>query len=239
MNDMTSPEKAAMREFIANRGIRRLVHFTSRRNLIGIFKLGALVARQKVQKYAEANSEEDLMAILKWNDRLRLDGRKDCINLSIEQINGFLFDVFRKKFEEEFHDEEPWCVIEIDPDVLLMPGVVFTTSNAASSYVRAHGTAPGLKGLQALYAQRIVTPTIRSTRIDERSLDMPDACPTSRQAEALVPGEIPLSRILGLVFMSEEDRIGVNVMLEMQFPGMKLPPMRVSEDEFRGPSKEV
>ena len=126
-------------------------------------------------------------------------------------------------------------MIEIDPSVMLMSGVVFARANAASSSVKASGTAPGLTGLMALYADRVVTPKRYGTRVDERTPDLPLACPTSIQAEVMVPGTIPLSKVIGLVFTNEDDMVQVKAMLRIQFPSTKLPPMRVNAAEFKGP----
>lgn len=235
MSGKVDAESSQMAAYIASRGIHRLVHFSPRRNLIGIFQMGGLWARGRLIAYAKEHEDADMMAYVTWNDAVRLDGRQDCINLSIERINLYLFNVFRRKFEERFGDNEPWCVIEIDPSVMLMPGVVFARANAASSSVKASGTAPGLTGLMALYADRVVTPKRYGTRVDERAPDLPLACPTSIQAEVMVPGTIPLSKVIGLVFANEDDMVQVKAMLRIQFPSTKLPPMRVNAAEFKGP----
>ena len=87
----------------------------------------------------------------------------------------------------------------------------------------------------ALYADRVVTPKRYGTRVDERAPDLPLACPTSIQAEVMVPGTIPLSKVIGLVFANEDDMVQVKAMLRIQFPSTKLPPMRVNAAEFKGP----
>lgn len=224
-------------EYIRSRRIRRLVHFSPRRNLIGMFQLGGIWPREKLVEYAKSHANEDLLAYVTWNDSVRLDSRQDCVNLSIERINSFLFPRFKQRFEDRFNDEEPWCVIEIDPDVLLTPGTVFTKANAASRQVKRFGTAPGLEGLQALFKDRIVTQTMFSTHVDVRTKTLPSGCPTSVQAEAMVPGIIPLEKLKGLVFEAEQDLLEIKCMLEIQFPEVNLPPMRVSPEEFMGPPK--
>lgn len=235
---LTDEEKRQMSAFVADRGVSRLVHFSPRRNLIGMFQLGGLWARGRLIEYAKANRDADMMAYVTWNDSVRLDGRQDCINLSVERINSYLFDVFRSKFEARFGDEEPWCVIEINPAVMFRDGVVFTKANAASSCVRLSGTAGGLSGLKALYEDRIEVSKRYRVQVDVRTPDLPRSCPTSVQAEVLVPREIPLSDVMGLVFMNDDDMFQVKAMLGVQFPGVKLPSMRVSAEEFRGPSKQ-
>lgn len=238
MSGRVDTESSQLAAYIADRGIRRLVHFSPRRNLIGVFQMGGLWARGRLIEYANQHEDADMMAYVTWNDEVRLDGRQDCINLSVERINSYLFDVFRRKFEDRFGDDEPWCVIEIEPSVMLMPGVMFARANAASSSVRASGTAPGLAGLMALYADRIVTPKYYGTRIDERTSDLPRSCPTSIQAEVMVPDVIPLSKVIGLVFENDDDMVQVKAMLRIQFPSTKLPPMRVNAAEFRGTLSE-
>ena len=228
-------EKAELASYIADRGINRLIHFSPRRNLIGMFKFGGLWSRSRLIEYAKQHNDEDVLAYVTWNDSIRLDGRQDCINLSIERINYFLFDVFRRKFEERFGDDEPWCAIEIDPSVMLQPGVLFARANAASAAVRANGIGSGLAGLQALFADKIVTPKYNNrVQIDNRTHDCPICCPTSVQAEVLVPNEISLSKFMGIVFMSREDMVQVKSMLKTLFPSVRLPSMRVSMEEFRG-----
>lgn len=219
-------------DFIRERGISRLVHFSPQRNLIGMFHLGGLWARSRLIEYAAANEDLDMMAYVTWNDSVRLDNRQDCINLSIERINPFLFEVFKRKFEERFHDDEPWCIIEIDPSVMDTEGAVFTTANAASRYVRRNGTATGLAGLVALYSEKIFVQKMYHTQVDQRYVGMPRAWTTSPQAEVMIPGVIPLDKITGVAFNSVEDMVQVKTMLEIQFPNAKMPRMRVDPTLF-------
>jgi len=219
-------------EYIVERSIKRLVHFSPRRNLIGMFRLGGIWPRAQLIEYANANADQDLMAYVTWNDSVRLDNRQDCINLSIERINPYLFPVFQRKFEERFHDDEPWCIIEIDPSVMMFEGVVFTIANAASGFVKRVGTATGLLGLKALYADKISVEKGYRVQVDVRTPDMCSAFPTSPQAEVMVPAVIPLDKIIGIVFPGEEDLLQVKAMLSIQFPEVKLPPMRVCEEDF-------
>ena len=84
----SSPDANAIMDFVKCRGITRLVHFTPFLNLCGMFNRGGIWPRAKLEDYNKENPDEDMMAYINWNDKLRLDGRNDCINLSIQRINS-------------------------------------------------------------------------------------------------------------------------------------------------------
>lgn len=210
-------------DFIQSRGITRLVHFTPFLNLCGIFNLGGIWPRERIREYAQENPEEHLMDYIKWNDKLRLDKREDCINLSIQRINSFLFKRFK-----EFPEGKPWCILEIDPVCMQGIGVSFTVANAASTWVKRCGTKKGISGLIELYADCIND----GKRVERRVNNIPMNCPTSRQAEVLYPGVISISLIKGLVFESDEDAKRARAMLRTDCPSICLPPIKVVPSDF-------
>ncbi len=218
----------AIRAFARARGISRLVHFTPLNNLLGIANLRGIWARRKIAAYAQKENDDFLLDYISYNDAQRFDKRMDCVNLSIEHINHFLFWRFREKFDLC----DIWCVIEIDPACLEKEGVVFTTGNAASSYVRAHGSASGIDGLKALYADSVASGNLNGTRVDVRSASLGSAYPTNSQAEVLFPEEIPLSCIKTFVFEDEGKCARARAALELDNPGVKLPPCLVRASDF-------
>lgn len=107
---------------------------------------------------------------------------------------------------------EPWCIIELDTICLLKRGGVFTTANVASTYVRRNGSKEGLSGIEALYVD-----SVTSGRQDENHVTIMEETTresgahtnwtTHSQAEALIPGEIPVAYIKRVVFQSDYDMI--------------------------------
>jgi hypothetical protein len=160
---------------------------------------------------------------IKWNDKLRLDKREDCINLSIQRINTFLFKRFKN-----FPDGKPWCILEIDPVCMQDIGVSFTVANAASTWVKRYGTKKGILGLKELYSDCIND----GKREERRVNNIPMNCPTSRQAEVLYPDVIDISLIKGLVFESDEDAKRARGMLRTDCPSINLPPIKVVPSDF-------
>lgn len=214
-------------DFVAKRGISRLVHFTPLHNLLGIFETGALWSRAKIKEYAKEHNDFFLLDYIRWNDDLRLDGRKECINLSIQRPNGVLFSSFRKRIS----DAEIWCVLEISPTVMARTGAIFTVGNAASSYVKAHGAGMGLSALQAMFADRVVVGNNFGRRICTRN-GLPENCPTSMQAEVMVSGAIDLKEVMGMVFQCEEHARRAMRALQVAYPGLVLPAIKVSPKDF-------
>ncbi len=219
----------AIRAFAQERGISRLVHFTPFNNLLGIANLNGIWARHKIEKYARAEQDQFLLDYISYNDEHRFDRRIDCVNLSIEHINHFLFRRFRDAFADQC---DTWCVVEISPECLEKEGTVFTTGNAASSYVRRHGTQSGFNGLQALYAETVTSGNMRGTRTEMRTPSLREAHPTSPQAEVLFPEEIPLSLITAFVFEDDSKCARARAALEMENPGLALPPCIVRASDF-------
>lgn len=228
MEEEVLSNAAAIARFAHERQITRLVHFTPFLNLLGIFDLRGIKPRDEISAYAQEHKDEDLMAYISWNDKLRLDRRTDCVNLSIQRINAPLFS----RFKDGFESGEPWCIFEIDPSCLQKDGVMFTVANAAATAVRQNGTAGGIAGLRALYQNVITVPKFQGVSIYRRTSRTPPSCTTSVQAEVLYPGEIPLEKIMGMIFESEEAATRAKVMLQVTHPDLKLPPVKVAPAEF-------
>ncbi len=219
----------AIRVFARERGISRLVHFTPLNNLLGIMNLRGILARRKIEEYARVMNDDFLLDYISYNDSHRFDKRVDCINLSIEHINHLLF----RRFREKFLECDNWCVIEIDPICLEKDGVIFTTGNAASSYVRTHGTQSGLSGLQALYADSVVSGAVYNLHMETRSASLSPAYPTNQQAEVLFPEEIPIPLIKALVFENDQKRTLAHAALVTDNnSGIEMPPCIVRASDF-------
>lgn len=193
-----NPATQPISEAAAARGITQLVHFTPLENIIGMLSLGALLPRRTLLEKAEVDQVTHLRDYLCLNDKMRLDYRTDCLNLSIQHPNSYLFSRFRS-----LHTAcDLWVVLFLEPALLDIPGTVFTVGNAASSAVRSHGTGEELAAFEALFAESVETRFDRGPTSRRPGLA---ACyPTDIQAEVLLPHEVPLDEIVAFAVENEE-----------------------------------
>lgn len=163
-------------EFIAYRGLTRILHFTRLNGLLGMLATWTVKSRQQLL------NDRQLEYIYQPNALYRKDPNwLDYVNLSIEHINPQFFEICSKKW----HKGTEWCIISFSTEILNHDGVVFvTTNNMYSDAVRG----VGINGLKSLYADRIVSAGSPITR----QLDRQFSLPTSSQAEVLYPRELSL-----------------------------------------------
>lgn len=227
-----SSDADAIAEFARERDIRRILHFTSFPSLLSIFRTGFVMSRSAMDEYADAHP--DSRVDFHSNDAGRWDMRLNCINMSIERANTKLLWVMQQR--DENRGREPWCILEIDPVCMEKEGVYFATSNAASAYVRKHGTRSGVDGLKDLFADSItsgrqVDGGLPETYVVSRDASAPLNRPTDGQAEVLVPGSITTELIKRIICRSQDDMSRVCMELSRIVAG-KLPEIVVSPLEF-------
>ena len=203
-----SQDADAIATFAKKRHISRLVHFTSLRSLEGVFKMGQLMSRQAMHEYRMAHPEDESCRSFHANDAGRWDGRLDLINTSIERANTKLLWVMSHRAENE--GRGPWVILELDPVCLEKKGVLFTTSNAASTYVRHYGTRAGLAGLEAMFSATITSGRQLDGHLTEKYLvtrgdNTPFNCPTDIQAEVLIPDTIGIDLVKGIICRTDYD----------------------------------
>jgi len=177
-------------EVIAHHGITRLCHFTPSRNLPHIFRDGEIRATKDLA--------DDVRACFKATDLKRLDGHRDKICCTIEYPNAYYWNQVKAKGEALLFPD--WVVILIDPTVVLRPGTLFCTGNAA----RGLGTTarPGSEGLLAAYEPSVTGSGGQTfTRSEGKHLN---ASPTDLQAEVLVPGPIGLDNVQAIAVQRTE-----------------------------------
>lgn len=165
---------------INKRGITRLCHYVHTNKLLHIL-----------------SSEEGIKAvnfidkdILIQNDPLRLDGKKDYINCSIQYPNYWYFN----KVKENNSLFKDWAIIFIDPVVATYEDTEFCAFNAArgkGSYVE--------KGYEAFL--KIFEDNVEGYC---RTQQMLKCAPTNDQAEVLIYHNIPRKYILGIAFENEK-----------------------------------
>lgn len=169
-------------DFVAERGVSEVVHFTTSHGCLGTLFTGHLLSR------ARLHDDEMVRYLFEPNAELRRDtDYLDHISLSVEHINDQFFNISAEKW----HRDDPifWCVLAFDPAVLEHEGVVFATTNNIYTSVR-RGIGDG--GLRRLYAETVVRWTGNTV---SRTAHTRPAYPTCPQAEALYPGSLSTSHL--------------------------------------------
>jgi len=177
---------------INRRGITRLCHFTAIQNLESIFQY---------ELWDRENLERNGLPF-QSNDVDRNDGQKSHLCLSIEYPNLRLLP----KFLENPKLSNDFVVLCVDPKEMGKAGTIFTPVNAATGGVPKAG---GLAGFQQLFRDSV--DGANGTRW-KRKARQPN-CPTSIQAEVLIPGSIAISSILGIVVREKPTALKVTQIL--------------------------
>lgn len=170
--------RTGVRRLARRRGIERVYHFTRVENLASIRAHGLLSRSQQAERGIEAVV----------NDHDRHDGHLDRISASIGFPNTRLLQAWRA-----IHPSARWAVIVLSPVVLWEHDCLFCPGNAASRRCRAMPTEAlrGAAALERLFDRGALNWSAPATRED---------WPTDIQAEVLVQGEIPASRIACIYF---------------------------------------
>lgn len=179
-------------EFLQERKIRHLMHFTQLSNLNSILREGLL----PVQGLNERNIN------YVFNDHLRLDNLKSCICVSIEYPNIRLLNKFR-----EASQDTRWVVIVLNADLLRNHKNYYSKYNAGSKEMSY--TIKGsiyADNFRDLYAESFSVSLSNGTRhFTRKSIMNYPYLPTSDQAEILVEGKISVGDIQAIYFQCEED----------------------------------
>jgi hypothetical protein len=167
----------SIEQFIKNRGIESVVHFTTNRGSLGVFASGGLKSRQRL------NSDQQLAHIFQPNAKRRNKDAAwlDYANLSISRINASFF-----QYSGNWHKEQNffWCIFDFSPEIMLHEGVWFATTNNIYTGVRQ---SQGLSGLEAAFQE---TTVLWDGNTVTRSSTHPPFLPTCPQAEILYPSEV-------------------------------------------------
>lgn len=184
-----------IQEYVAERGIRYLMHFTRVSNLGNILQRG-LVPRDILVKNGWSN----------FNDQYRHDGTH-AVCLSIEFPNYKMFWGVRQD-----NTDVDWVVLVIRTDALWMLPCAFCVTNAASASVTAVPLEQrrNLAALQSMYAD-----WDGKTRA---ALGIPNYYPTNPQAEVLMLNGVPRDYILGAIVLNAAKQQE----LQTQYPGLEV-----------------
>lgn len=198
--------------FIRNRGITRLCHFTRSENMAQI-----LTSEDGIKAVDFLDKE-----LYTPNDKLRLDGKKDYINCSVQYPNTWFLD--KVKNADPLFKE--WVIIFINPLLAALDTSKFCYRNAAyacGAYIKS-----GYEAFMELFQ-----PTVGRF---SRTTQMLKCCPTDDQAEVLIYKNIPRSEIIGIAVSSEEQAecevSRYNVLMKIGTLSIKPPDIYVAPDLF-------
>ena len=126
-------------------------------------------------------------------DQDRLDGHADKTCVTFTYPNPFYLDTARKR--PQFREYRDWVILLIKAEILNRDGVLFCERNAAA----CGGTLlkAGARGLEGCFADMVHGERTRGLTHHPRAA-------TDLQAEALVPGPIPLAFVMNIVTPTNE-----------------------------------
>lgn len=187
MLNTRNEKKHTIKTIVQQRGITKLVHFTSMNNLDTILQYG-LATREVLDNTAEDYPDG---FHFDFNDTERLERQRDSISLSIHHPNHKMFWKCRSR-----KPESSWVVLEINPSVLWEEECFFCQTNVASSS-ETRKLANSRNSVMAF--EQMFTPEGRGDNL--HSYD-----PTDVQAEVLLFKDIlSVDKILRITTKSVQD----------------------------------
>jgi len=199
---------------VLERGITRLCHFTSVRNLLHIARDGCgLVASSRLQ--------QDERLAFNPNDLKRLDGHPEHICCSIQYPNLHFF----KKVRDADPIFKEWVILGLDPMLLCQDDTLFCPRNAAAGLGKF--IVGGEAGFDSMFSSSV---SGAGGNIFVRKSHRLASCPTDEQAEVLVPSSVPFSQILCAI-VSSEDQAATNIE-RLRLQGTSSPSFVVAPDLF-------
>jgi hypothetical protein len=177
-------EALKIREFVTQRNVEYLVHFTRIENLENILATG-LIGREDLR-------EKRLQYIS--NDMYRLDYIPNSICLSLSFPNYKMFYSYRCQ-----DPTADWVVLRLKPEILWKHKTLFCTRNAAEKEIaqQSREQRSGLKALEKMFENHEGFPCRELTQI-------PDHYSTNPQAEVLVLEHIDSKFIVDVIVDREE-----------------------------------
>jgi len=165
-------------QFLAEREIKYLVHFTPVENIKNILQFG-LIPRMYLK-------EEVIRIALNpvFSDELRLDDMEDANCLSITFPNHGMF------YKKRMTSSREWAVLLIDPTILVKHKCSFSPDNNASSSIRSDS---GINSAQQMFSNSKI-----------RKLNsLPPCYTTNPQAEVLEYSVVSSDYVIGINLISD------------------------------------
>jgi hypothetical protein len=165
--------------------IPRVAHFTPSKNLFHIVQDGQVRSSKELADLAPEYFDP--------TDLARFDRHPDMTCVSFTYPNGYY--LAKAKVKSQFARFADWVCLMLNPNILTRPEVLFCPCNAA----KAGGAyaQPGAAAFRGCFANPSMMGYARG------SGHHPQAA-TDQQAEALVPGPIPLADVLSIVVPTVE-----------------------------------
>lgn len=179
-------------QYLQNRGVTRLCHFTKTTSLIEILTNGNGIL-------ATAFIPAD---VKNANDPQRLDGKPDHVCCSVEYPNRWYWSKVRDRDRDEFFRE--WAVFTIKPEILKTAKFLFCPVNSAldgGRHIREDVEKIG----------EIFGPACGRVR---RPAGMLECCPTNDQAEILIYKSVPMEYINSVIVGNEDCADNVSAILK-------------------------
>jgi hypothetical protein len=160
-------------------------------NIASIFKHG-LLSHNKIKASGLFHKSVAHGDVQKRREDKTIPGGKrklhDYVNLYFNPRNSMMYS--RKNLHEDL------CVLAVHADILTQQGIVIADGNASSNYTRFFETSEGIRSLDkdSVFTENWWDP------------DHYDMCRkrSAACAEALVPEQLPPSKIIGIYVSSEE-----------------------------------
>lgn len=201
------------------------MHFTPAMNLISIFEQGALFSRHQLRQLSVDYPDLHLDDYVEINDKLRLDGLEDFINLSVQHSNHYLLKIFKDSCRSWC---DSWCVIAITPQYLYLKDTMFSIGNAASTTSQRFGIDATYEKFSAMFNEKVCG---TSQRVFTRN-GMRNCYPTDVQAEVLVRSKIALEHIVEVYFETDEELHRSRGAIKMLYSG-EIPQFTVDRSMFQ------
>jgi len=190
-------------QFILEKGISEILHFTTERGLTGCAGTGLVLSRKAL------NEEQFLSYIASPVSSERKEAQDtfnkdedwlDYINLSISEINTSYFNAARNWFRGE---DRWWCIMAFDPIILTHPKVYFTTTNNIyTSVIRT----PGCAGLQSMFVETITRWRGKTVSRNGRQQRLT----TCEQAEVLYPNPLEMKFLRSVYVQNQEQAASIH-----------------------------
>lgn len=177
-------------EFVMEREITRLIHFTKTKNLPFILGDDPHGSNGIV-----ANNFISDRSLLEKIDEKRLDDKEDYICTSVQYPNPYYFKNAQDRDITLFKD---WVIIEISPSII-NESSLFCPFNAAKG--RGKHIRQGIEAFKSIFNDQV---TINKQYQRNREPNTPVNQPTDMQAEVMIYKEISQEYITGLIFPDQK-----------------------------------